>query len=188
MIELPPSNLREYDLIWVQDPALKLEELPELAPRAEGETEAAFGVREKAWQELVREVSTRNLVRYSKAALETGVWDELLEPGVQPTIFRVRQIPGSVWNAIEDWKVNDLVSGASYLTTIFRAAVVGMKHVPSTVRCEFEEHRSPKTGERTGIGKVLKATTTDALHAIHKQIVPELATFIARQRGGPAGN
>ncbi len=187
MIELPPSNLREYDLIWIRDTAIQLEEAPARPSRDEGEAVEAYEARIEAARVEVEAITTRNAERYLRAALETGDWSELLREGDKPTVFRCRQIPGAVWNAIATWRAHRQPSDHEYLTLVFRAGVVGFKDAPQAVKAEFTDDHRNEANERTGVGRVLKASVTDGLHAISKAIVPEIGALIARQRGGPAG-
>lgn len=187
MIELPPSVLRPYGIIWFRDPALNLHPGgDEVLVRADGEDEDAFAARQAAHAAGVAKAADEAFTAYMKAATEHGDWSALLRAGHQPTIFRVRQIPGSVWDAIDTWRANRLPSDAEYFALLFRAGVIAIEHAPGGLRVELEEHRD-ENHNRTGIGKVLKASVRDELHAIDKRIIPEVAPLIATQRGGPAG-
>jgi hypothetical protein len=189
MIELPPSNLHEYALIWEGDSALSWETPPERPARVDDETDEAYTARDdvKAWAESVDAILKANASRYLTAALETGKWDGLLKEGEKPCIFRVRQVPARSWNALATWKAHRQPSDEEYYATVFRAGVVAIDGAPQGVRVSFDEQHKNEAAERTGIGKVLADSTVDAIHAINKRIVFQVGALIAMQRGGPLG-
>jgi hypothetical protein len=79
----PPSLVREYDLVWSQDPALD-------APvREHEESDDAWNERNAAWEKRLN------------VARETGDWSGVLKPGQQPTVFQCRRIRTDYWRRLQ---------------------------------------------------------------------------------------
>lgn len=77
------SLQHEYSLVFSEDPALDLPEIPNLAEDAPAED-----VKRRATLALEREHKL-------KVARETGRWSEIVRAGTEPTIFSVAPITGS---------------------------------------------------------------------------------------------
>ncbi len=168
---IPPSRTGSFDLVFSADPAL------ERPTRNEGEADEAWQKRLEEWH--------RALVQ----ARQTGDWSALIKPGAEPTRFRCRQVPGSVWRQVP--RVLAEMGADEQFALLFRLAVTEIIHGPPNHKLRFAEHVD-RDGHPTGLGQVLTNDTIDLLDRVEVAglrrgaIVSEIGSAIWEQRSAPS--
>jgi hypothetical protein len=182
----PLSVLHEYGLIDMTDDALIPPDLGSAPDRLDGEDEEAFLVRAKDYAERAAKVGEEWRNRF-EIATETGKWDGLLAEGKTPTVFRVRQVPLTAWDAFK--RAVRQMGEDEIKTLAFRLGVVGIENLNLGVKVE----RGPYLGddgrkERT-FGDVLSEDVPNAIAQAPKgkDVVHRIGLAIMRQRGAPLG-
>lgn len=179
----PVSAIKPYDLIWSGDSALTLAPIPPEPVRLPDEADDELRARTEAWEAEATAIRARNTEAYSRA-FESGDWSSILRAGETPTKFRVRQIPGSAWRALE--RVGNGLTPREWCYLVFRLGVVDILDGPVGAKIELTEHLG-LDGKPTGLGPVLPVEVCDGLDRISPAIINDLSLLVLQQRGGPAG-
>jgi hypothetical protein len=165
-----PSLVDDYALISSLDKALDAPApLPERPAEVTPEAHAAF--LEQHHAELLgqhKEWSHRLTV-----ARDTGKWDGLIRAGQQPTIFRVRQLPGTLRRRLADLVSFTMVGRPSEIVALcFRCAITGIENLGGE-RVKVEPAFDPLVEEA-----IAPRSIVDRLDRIHPAIVGELGMLI----------
>lgn len=179
------SVLRDYELISIYDSSIVLAATPPEVERLPDESDADLEGRQAKRDEEAVRIAKENAEAHQRA-IESGNWSALLRPNDEPTRFRVRQVPGATW--MRFYRLIDQMNELEARWLAFRLGVIGIVNGPVGHTVSFDEsHTDPRTGEPTGLGRVLSDDVCNAIHLADRRVIPEIGLLIMRQRGGPLG-
>lgn len=176
----PPSFMGAYDAISVFDGAMVE---PEGLERLPSETSEAFEQRKLSLWEAWR--ARLNVAR------ETAQWDGMLKPGIAPSRFHLRQVPGHMWTVWQ--RVSDGLGYDERCAVLVRMALIGASDwLPGFKVGPLEEHRGAD-GLPSGLGAIAPVAVIDAFYLAHEgalasKILEELAVIITQHRLRHSGN
>ena len=182
-IPAPISVLREYPLIDPTDDALAHPDPGAEPTKLDDEDEAAFAARHAAWQQAAK-TAAEDFARRFQIATETGKWDGLLVEGRQPTIFRVRQIPLTAWDAFR--RVAATLGEVEQTTLAFRLGVVRIDNLTLGVAIETKPYLGADGRRERAFGDVLSEDVVNALALAPggADVVLRIGFMVMAQRGG----
>ncbi len=181
MIKLSASVAETFGFISRHDSAINLAPVPDVGmppERGEGETVEAFKARFEAWRAPLTEWR-----RPLDVARETGDYTPILVEGARPTIFRLRQVPASLWAKLDGYTAG--MHETQHAQLIFRVAVVGLDgEVPMAAL----DKKLAKAVDKAfaDLGPIQPEAFVD-LFTGHEEVIQEVATHVAQGRK-PPGN
>jgi hypothetical protein len=184
-LDFATAVLREYPLAFSGDPAFRHPDTVPPPLPGEHEDPEAFGARLDEWKDDMMKRGGEFAQAFMRCT-EQQDWSPLLVEGRLPTVFRVRQVSGSMWRAFQGFAVRHRLLDRECAALAFRLAVVRIEDQHAGVISDKEVHREP-SGQASALGEVLAASVVDRLDAIDKLIVDELGQAVLKQRGAPLG-
>lgn len=188
MLPAALSVLRDYALIDITDSAVIPPALPPDPARLDDESDAAWSVRLAAHAAAYAKDAERYRDAFDRAC-ETGTWDGLLVEGVAPTVFHVRQVPMTAWDAFK--RVVRQMGEDEIKTLAFRLGVYAIDNLPlfDLSGQAIKVKTAPYPGEPT-FGEALTADVVNAIALAKggRDVVHRIGLIVMKQRSAPLGN
>jgi hypothetical protein len=169
----PPSLTNSYDLVYSGDPAL---DTPPEPTRNEGESDADWEARAVAFYKGDEWVTWQNRLRIARETGKPEAWQSLLKPGSVPTLFHMRQVPGTTWRKVYSHLESAKPGAAEIYALAFRAAIMGFTHF---------DHKVKRATDRNIGEDVATVDVVNALDAVHPSIVTELGGLVFERMSSP---
>lgn len=182
MIRLqPPRFAGSYEVISSYDDAI---DRPELPARDEGESDQDYRARcDKLFAAFRRAISV---------ARETGDWAPVLRPGVEPTRFVLRRIPGRQWLVWDDVAA-DLTEQRRAALLVRMALVDVRPQLSPTFAATPRVEHLDANGRPTGLGLIGPDSIIDAFFdslpgGVAVEVIVDLGLTILQHRRISSGN
>ena len=180
----PPSIVGPYDLISTYDPSLAWPVPPELDP---GESDADYEAR------LKRDFVPRRdeFARLLLTARETGRFESLIKDGEQPTRFRVRQMPPSVW--VQWDRVVAKLSPLERAALAIRCVILGAEGWTAGFTVGNAVEHLDLDGHPSGLGRVAPFDVIASFYSVKSgndadELIVDIGGQILHRRGSASGN
>jgi hypothetical protein len=181
VIKLSASVAEPYGFISRHDSALNLGPVPDVGPfpvRADDESPEAFKARAEAWGAPIREWR-----RPLDVARETGDYTPILVEGARATVFRIRQIPASLWAKLDGYTAG--MHETQHAQLIVRVAVIGLDgEVP--IAALDKKYAKAVDKAFADLGPIQPEAFVDLLTG-NEDVIQEIATHVVQGRK-PPGN
>lgn len=181
------SVQHEYGLISPVDDALALPDAGPEPVRLDDEAEDAFADRHAKWLKA-KAAGEAEFARRYEVATETGQWSELLLDGKQPTVFRVRQIPMTAWDAFRRlWSTS--LGDLEAATLAFRLGVTRIDNLNLGFAIGLKPYVNDEGKRERAFGEILDEEVPNAIARAPggRDVVHGIGLLIMKQRGGPLG-
>ena len=159
MMLIPPSITTDYSMMYSGDPALDAPEAPPMD--SSPDIVSCYELAKAEWAHRLT------------VARETGNWGGMIKAGHRPTVFRMRQIPGTIRRRLLDLCGGEMSSRPTEFTSLcFRAAIVGIENLGDE-KAKVERAHDPILN-----ASIATSTIVDRLDDIHLGIVGELGEAV----------
>lgn len=179
---VPPRFAGPYDLISIYDDAIAP---PTIPARLDDEDDDAYRARRTAAEETYR--------RRIRAARETADWSGLRVDGREPTLWRVRMVPGPRFLAWERHCEASALSDVERCALLLRMALVDVANWIPGFRIGAPVEHTDDRGTPTGLGQIAPASVIDSIFAAAqgddaRLLIIDLGTQILHHRRAYSGN
>lgn len=186
MLAVAISHVDGYGLIDVTDDALVQPAIDPEPARIDGEDDSAFLARRETWAKKAAEVATAWRRKYDLAC-ETGNWDGMIAEGKAPTVFRIRQVPMTQWDAFR--RVASRLGDAEQMTLAFRLGVDRIDNLGLGIEVKRGLYIDGDGRKVGALGDVLSEDIPNriALAPGGRDVVHRIGLIVLGQTGAPLG-